>query len=144
MSLSLKICPLCFLVMLQNFAYYARYYAPNMPQNFCTNAYHVALWLSKEMQIRLHWISGLIFERPQCFHDRFYARARTAGHSYNTHKNSRILCGNKKCTNIDMQYSVHHFSSESLVQSSDTYNRQEAVYTRTSGWHWCMYVRLSR
>ena len=35
-------------------------------------------------------------------------------------------------TQIIMQYSVHHFSSESLVQSSDTYNRQEAVYTRTS------------
>ena len=52
----------------------------------------------------------------------------------NTHKNSRKLCGNKNVqTQIIMQYGVdHHFSSESLVQSSDTYNRQEAVYTRTS------------
>ena len=35
-------------------------------------------------------------------------------------------------TQIIMQYSVHQFCSESLVQSSDSYNRQEAVYTRTS------------
>ena len=48
-QLCFKIFPLCFLALLQNFAYYApkfSYYAqkfPNMPQNFCTNAYHVAL-----------------------------------------------------------------------------------------------------
>ena len=44
---------------------------------FATNTYNVAMQLSKELQIRLHWISGLILERPQCFHDRFYACART-------------------------------------------------------------------
>ena len=51
-----------FTIMLQN--------NPNMPQNFGTNAYHVALHLSKEMR--------LIFEHLQCFHDRFYSRACTA------------------------------------------------------------------
>ena len=43
-----------------------------------------------------------------------------------------------------MQYSVHLFSSESLVQSSDTYNRQEQC---TRGHHHCrvalVHVRLS-
>ena len=40
-QLCFKICPLCFLAMLQNFAYYAPIMLqniPNMPQNFCTNA----------------------------------------------------------------------------------------------------------
>ena len=68
----------------------------------------------------------------------------------NTHKHSRKYV-ETKCTNINMQYSVHHFSSESSVQSSDTYNRQEAVYTRLDllytvhvKHHHCMvHVRLS-
>ena len=37
-----------------------------------------------------------------------------------------------KCTNINMQYNVHHFSSESLVQSSVTYNRDKKQCTRTT------------
>ena len=42
----------------------------------------------------------------------------------NTHKTQQ----NK---NIVIQYSVHHFSSESLVQSSVTYNRDKKQCTRT-------------
>ena len=37
-----------------------------------------------------------------------------------------------KCTNINVQYNVHHFSSESLVQSSVTYNRDKKQCTRTT------------
>ena len=52
-----------------------------------------------------------------------------------------------KCININMQYIVHHFSSESLVQCSLTYNRDKKQCTRTTILcmrHHCMlHVRLS-
>ena len=39
-----------------------------------------------------------------------------------------------KCTNINMQYIVQHFSSESLVQCSVTYNRDKKQCTRTTNY----------
>ena len=50
--------------------------------------------------------------------------------SYALTKTAENYCGNKKCTNINMQYS--QCSSLQLRIFSDTHNRQEAVYTRTS------------
>ena len=51
----------------------------NMPQNFART---LTMWLCSFQKRCIYactgYISGLIFERPQCFHDRFYARARTA------------------------------------------------------------------
>ena len=100
---------------------------------------HGQVWIERsiEMESRMaHPCHGAVNKPSADVHRRIPERNFTQVHLFTqkTHKKQQKIINvkTKKYTNINMQYSVHHFSPESLVQSSDTYNRQEAVYTRTS------------